>query len=190
MSKVILITGTSSGFGKSIAEKLHSSGHIVIGTSKKTDERRVPIHPEHLNRLPEHIRRQLIFEEGYGKPFNIKDEDISALTGGIASRSEILADIGCAIIAKPILSDFKELKSLCFYAENYNEISNSKNNRYINQGEKINLQNLGKSAYANKNIDQAVIKNIKRSNMSSFNCPEEVYLAEKLIEMNDQRATH
>jgi N5-(carboxyethyl)ornithine synthase len=82
----------------------------VIGTSKKEDERRVPIHPEHLNRLPEHIRRQLIFEEGYGKPFNIKDEDISALTGGIASRSEILADIGCAIIAKPILSDFKELK--------------------------------------------------------------------------------
>ena len=82
----------------------------VIGTSKKEDERRVPIHPEHLNRLPEHIRRQLIFEEGYGKPFNIKDEDISALTGGVASRGKILADIGCAIIAKPILSDFKELK--------------------------------------------------------------------------------
>lgn len=34
MSKVILITGTSSGFGKSIAEKLHSSGFIVIGTSR------------------------------------------------------------------------------------------------------------------------------------------------------------
>jgi len=33
----------------------------VIGTSKKEDERRVPIHPEHLNRLPEHIRKQLIF---------------------------------------------------------------------------------------------------------------------------------
>ncbi len=27
----------------------------VIGTSKKEDERRVPIHPEHLNRLPEDI---------------------------------------------------------------------------------------------------------------------------------------
>jgi len=34
MSKVILITGTSSGFGKSIAEKLHSLGHVVIGTSR------------------------------------------------------------------------------------------------------------------------------------------------------------
>ena len=38
MSKVILITGTSSGFGKSIAEKLHSQGHTVIGTSRNGDK--------------------------------------------------------------------------------------------------------------------------------------------------------
>ncbi len=82
----------------------------VIGTSKKEDERRVPIHPEHLKRLPEHIRRQLIFEKGYGDPFNIDDEEINELTGGIATRSEILADIGSAIIAKPLLSDLKEMK--------------------------------------------------------------------------------
>lgn len=82
----------------------------VIGTSRKQDERRVPIHPEHLHRLPEKIRKQLVFEKGYGAPFNIKDEDIIELTGGIASRGEILADIGAAIIAKPILSDLQELK--------------------------------------------------------------------------------
>ena len=82
----------------------------VIGTSRKEDERRVPIHPEHLKRLPEHIRRQLIFEKGYGAPFNIKDEEISDLTGGMATRNEILSDIGSAIIAKPILSDLQELK--------------------------------------------------------------------------------
>ncbi|WP_435097281.1 N-acetylneuraminate synthase family protein [Candidatus Pelagibacter bacterium nBUS_27] len=50
-------------------------------------------------------------------------------------------------------SDLSELKKLCFYSSNYNKISNSKNNRNLNQGEKINLQNLGKSAYANKDID-------------------------------------
>ncbi|SMD37308.1 Alanine dehydrogenase [Reichenbachiella faecimaris] len=83
----------------------------VIGTSKKQDERRVPIHPEHLSRLPEHIRRQLIFEKGYGAPFNITDKEISAKTGGIASRSEILSDIGSAIIAKPVQSDLEEMKS-------------------------------------------------------------------------------
>jgi N5-(carboxyethyl)ornithine synthase len=82
----------------------------VIGTSKKVDERRVPIHPEHLERLPETIRKQLIFEKGYGAPFNIEDKEIAELTGGIATRSEILSDIGSVIIAKPILSDLQELK--------------------------------------------------------------------------------
>lgn len=82
----------------------------VIGTSKKEDERRVPIHPEHLTRLPENIRRQLIFEKGYGIPFNYSDEEIGELSGGISTRSEILADIGSVIIAKPVLSDLEELK--------------------------------------------------------------------------------
>ena len=82
----------------------------VIGTSKKEDERRVPIHPEHFNRLPESILRQLIFEKGYGAPFNIDDEEIAEQSGGIATRAEILSDIGSVIIAKPILSDIEELK--------------------------------------------------------------------------------
>lgn len=82
----------------------------VIGTSKKVDERRVPIHPEHLNRLPESIRKQLIFEKGYGAAFNIEDEEIASLTGGVATRDAILEDIGSVIIAKPILSDLKQLK--------------------------------------------------------------------------------
>ena len=38
--------------------------------------------------------------------------------------------------------------------------------------------------YANKRIDNAVKKNISKSNMSTFYCPEEVYLAEKLIDMH------
>ena len=81
----------------------------VIGTSKKKDERRVPIHPEHLPRLPEHIRRQLIFEEGYGAPFGIADQEIAAQVGGVATRSELLATADVVIIAKPVLADFQEL---------------------------------------------------------------------------------
>ncbi|MFW2367192.1 MAG: N(5)-(carboxyethyl)ornithine synthase [Desulforhopalus sp.] len=82
----------------------------VIGTSRKEDERRIPIHPEHLVRLPEHIRRQLIFEEGYGTPFGITDSEISEQSGGIATRHEILADIGNVILAKPVLEDLEELR--------------------------------------------------------------------------------
>jgi alanine dehydrogenase len=82
----------------------------VIGTSKKEDERRVPIHPEHFQRIPEEIRKQLIFEKGYGVPFNISDSEIAAQTGGIATRHEILADIGKVIITKPVLADLHELR--------------------------------------------------------------------------------
>ena len=49
----------------------------VIGTSKKEDEQRVPIHPDHLPRIPEEYRRQLIFEEGYGAPFGVSDSDLA-----------------------------------------------------------------------------------------------------------------
>ncbi len=82
----------------------------VIGTSKKEHERRVPIHPEHLPRIPEDIRRQLIFEEGYGTPFGVTDSEIAAQTGGIATRHEILADLGKVIITKPVLEDLQELR--------------------------------------------------------------------------------
>jgi len=38
--------------------------------------------------------------------------------------------------------------------------------------------------YGQKEIDAAVIKNIKQGNLSTLNCPEEVMLAEKLLEIN------
>ncbi|MBK5100644.1 MAG: N(5)-(carboxyethyl)ornithine synthase [Desulfobacteraceae bacterium] len=82
----------------------------VIGTSRKEDEQRIPIHPEHMLRLPEQIRRQLIFEEGYGKPFGITDSEMAVQSGGVATRNELLANIGNVILPKPTLADFEELR--------------------------------------------------------------------------------
>ncbi len=82
----------------------------VIGTSKKEDERRIPIHPEHLARLSEHVRRRLIFEESYGAPFGVEDSEIAAQTGGIATRHELLTNVGNVIIPKPVVSDLQELR--------------------------------------------------------------------------------
>lgn len=82
----------------------------VIGTSKKEDERRVPIHPAHLPRLPEKLRKQLIFEIGYGERFGISDAELAEQTGGIASRDELLETMDTTIIAKPVLADFEQLR--------------------------------------------------------------------------------
>jgi len=38
--------------------------------------------------------------------------------------------------------------------------------------------------YGHPEVDEAVLKTVKDGNMSTFNCPEEVYLAEKLIELH------
>ncbi len=82
----------------------------VIGTSRKEDEKRVPIHPDHLSRLPEDIRKQLIFEKGYGAPFGLADDFFVSQAGGVASRHELLAELGSVIIAKPTLADLREIR--------------------------------------------------------------------------------
>ena len=38
--------------------------------------------------------------------------------------------------------------------------------------------------YGNDEVDAAVLETVKKGNMSTLNCPEEVYLAEKLVEIN------
>ena len=82
----------------------------VAHTSKKKNEKRIPIHPDHFLRLPKHIKSQLVFEKGYGEPFNISDEEMREQISGVASRSELLSKMDAVIIAKPVLEDLEELK--------------------------------------------------------------------------------
>tara|TARA_A100001015_G_scaffold246589_1_gene283065 strand:+ start:2810 stop:4132 length:1323 start_codon:yes stop_codon:yes gene_type:complete len=57
-----------------------------------------------------------------------------------------------------------------------------KNKKYID----MSLMGVGTNVlgYSNSTIDNKVIKNLKKSNMSTLNCPEEVYLAKKLIDIH------
>jgi len=82
----------------------------VIGTSRKPDEHRFPIHPDHLPRLPEEVRRHLVFESGYGDAFGLTDAELGARAGGVAPRAELLADIGAVIVPKPVAEDLEALR--------------------------------------------------------------------------------
>lgn len=82
----------------------------VIGTSMKDEERRVPIHPEHLLRLDKELRQRLIFEAGYGERFGVSDTELEKQVGGLASRDELLETMDAVIIAKPVLADFEQLR--------------------------------------------------------------------------------
>ena len=83
----------------------------VIGKSLKENEMRVPIHPEHLKRIPEKLRKQITFEEGYGMRFGIDDNTLARLSSGrVAFRDEILNDFDCVLIPKPLVTDLSELR--------------------------------------------------------------------------------
>jgi N5-(carboxyethyl)ornithine synthase len=82
----------------------------IIGTSKKENEKRVPIHPDHISQIPEKIRKHLFFEKGYGIPFDMEDETIFSLTGNpLIERQKLLNDSKTILITKPLTEDFEEM---------------------------------------------------------------------------------
>ena len=55
-----------------------------------------------------------------------------------------------------------------------------------NQFTDMSIMGIGTNTlgYGHEEVDEAVMKTVLNGNMSTLNCPEEVYLAEKLIEIN------
>lgn len=82
----------------------------VMATSRKPDERRLPIHPAHFERIDEDLRANMILERGYGVRFGVADKDLEPLVGGMADRDEIIAKAGIVLLPKPQASDLEELR--------------------------------------------------------------------------------
>ncbi|MDT8436500.1 MAG: N(5)-(carboxyethyl)ornithine synthase [Gemmatimonadota bacterium] len=81
----------------------------VIGTSRKPDERRVPIHPDHFDRLPGGVAHRLVFEQGYGRDFDVSDDEMRGRFGGVAPRDEVLASCDGVVLPKPVEADLEDL---------------------------------------------------------------------------------
>ena len=83
----------------------------VIGTSRKENEKRVAIHPAHMERIPLELRKQITFETGYGLPFGMTDDTLAELSSGrVASREEILGNFECLLLPKPLAEDLSQVK--------------------------------------------------------------------------------
>jgi alanine dehydrogenase len=83
----------------------------VVATSRKPDERRVPIHPGHLGRIDPGVRRRMILERGYGERFAASDDRLAAEVGGLASREEILEGCDVVLLPKPLAEDLAGLRA-------------------------------------------------------------------------------
>lgn len=82
----------------------------VVGTSRKPNEGRVPIHPGHLRRIREGLRSYITFERGYGARFQVTDDEIEALGYPIADRRELLGSSEVVILPKETPEDLREIR--------------------------------------------------------------------------------
>jgi len=83
----------------------------VIGTSRKENERRVAIHLDHLDRIPENLRGRIQFEKGYGEIFGMSDAEVAKHCAGLASRAELLAQADTVLLLpKPMAEDLAETR--------------------------------------------------------------------------------
>ena len=82
----------------------------VVATSLKPDERRLAIHPAHVERLDPHVRASMYLERGYGERFGFADAQLEPLVAGLRSRAELLAQSDVLVLAKPVPEDLRTLR--------------------------------------------------------------------------------
>ena len=62
----------------------------VIGISRKQNERRLPLHPDHFDQIPQRVRGSMWFEKGYAGSLGVMDEQLTRRFGGVMDRDELL----------------------------------------------------------------------------------------------------
>jgi alanine dehydrogenase len=82
----------------------------VVATSLKADERRLAIHPAHIERISPVVRDRLYFEQGYGERFGFSDDQLEPLVAGLRSREALLAECDAVILPKPVADDLETLR--------------------------------------------------------------------------------
>jgi alanine dehydrogenase len=81
----------------------------VVATSRKQDERRLAIHPAHVERIGADVRARMFLERGYGDRFGFPDDRLSPLVGGMRSREELFAECDVLLLPKPLPEDLEAM---------------------------------------------------------------------------------
>ncbi|HEX6919668.1 MAG TPA: N(5)-(carboxyethyl)ornithine synthase [Actinomycetes bacterium] len=82
----------------------------VLATSSKENEFRLPIHPQHFDRIDADLRARIVLEHGYGDRYGVSDDHLAPLVAGMRSREEVIATTDVVLLPKPTLHD---MASLC-----------------------------------------------------------------------------
>ena len=83
----------------------------ILARSRKPNERRLPIHPAHFNRIDSRLRSRIALEHGYGSDFGATDDALAGLVGEMATRERLIADCDVILLPKVQAEDLAELRA-------------------------------------------------------------------------------
>jgi alanine dehydrogenase len=81
----------------------------VMARSRKENERRLAIHPLHVERIPADLRARVYLERGYGERFGVPDEHLAPFVAGLCERDRLFADSDVILLPKPRPEDLREM---------------------------------------------------------------------------------
>jgi len=82
----------------------------VLARSQKENERRLAIHPLHVDRIEAGLRPSVHLEHGYGERFGVPDEQLADRVAGLRGRDHLLADCDVIVLPKPVADDLRQMR--------------------------------------------------------------------------------
>jgi alanine dehydrogenase len=82
----------------------------VISRSLKEHERRLAVHPLHVERIGTDLRARVYLERGYGERFGVPDQQLAPRVAGFGSRDQLLAECDVILLPKPQPADLAQLR--------------------------------------------------------------------------------
>ncbi len=82
----------------------------VVSRSRKENERRLAIHPQHIERVEADLRERIYLEHGYGEHFGLPDELLAPLVAGLRPRDQLLAECDVILLPKPQHEDLAAMR--------------------------------------------------------------------------------
>jgi len=81
----------------------------VLSTSSKENEFRLPIHPQHFDRIEPDLLSRIVLERGYGEHYGVSDEHLAEFVARLLPREEVIAASDVVLLPKPTLQDLHSL---------------------------------------------------------------------------------
>jgi alanine dehydrogenase len=82
----------------------------IMSRSFKENERRLPLHPQHLGRIDSALRKRIYLERGYGERFGVPDERLAPYVADIIDRDRLIAESDIVLLPKPVPRDLADLR--------------------------------------------------------------------------------